>query len=64
MESLVKREIRLMLIPLIGTWWVMGRAINPISPITWWDYSNKGLITLLAMSIYQAACWGLLKLVM
>jgi hypothetical protein len=61
MEASVKKEIKLMFIPLVGLWWVLGRVLPDLSPITWWDYSGKGLPTILAMCVYQVICFGLLK---
>jgi uncharacterized membrane protein len=61
MELSVKKEIGLMLIPIIGTWWVIARILPDLKPITWWDVSRKALPTILAIALYQAICWGLLK---
>lgn len=36
MERKVKHEIIKMLIPLIGTWWVIKRILPNLGDILWW----------------------------
>ncbi len=56
MERKVKYEIVKMMIPVIGSWWVISRILPSLEDITWWDISDKAIITILALTFYQAIC--------
>jgi hypothetical protein len=62
MEKAVKIEILKMLIPVIGTWWLIKRIIPDFREITWWDCSNYALPLACGISFYQAICWIVFKL--
>ena len=53
----VKCEIVKMFIPMIGIWWVINRILPNLGDITWWDISDKALLTIFALAFYQAMCW-------
>ena len=57
MKAEVKHEIVKMLIPVIGTWWVINRILPDLGDITWWDISNKAMPTILGLAFYQVVCW-------
>lgn len=41
MERKVKIQICKMLIPIIGTWWLLERIIPESGESTWWDVSKN-----------------------
>jgi hypothetical protein len=43
MERKVKHDIIKMLIPFIGTWWLIKRILPDLGDITWWDYSKYSI---------------------
>ena len=57
MERKVKHDIIKMLIPVIGTWWVLKRILPDLGDITWWDYSKYSIPLTLGLVFYQAICW-------
>jgi uncharacterized membrane protein len=61
MEKSVRNEILKMLIPLIGTWWVISRILPSLANITWWDYGKNRIWVILGLVAYQAIWWGILK---
>ena len=61
MERKIKYEIVRMLIPVIGTWWLIKRILPDLGEITWWDTSNKAIPVILKLVVYQALCWILLR---
>lgn len=63
MERHVKKEILLMLIPIIGIWWVLLRIIPDIPKIDWWVCSDKALPVIFGISFYQAFCFMGLKII-
>jgi hypothetical protein len=56
MEREVKHSIIKMLIPVIGTWWVLKRLLN-FGDITWWDYSIYSPPLTIGLVFYQVLCW-------
>lgn len=61
MEGGIKTQILKMLIPLVGTWWLIDRILPNLKVITWWDYHPKSIPITFAIVAYQAIWWGLLK---
>lgn len=57
MERKVKNEMIKMLIPIIGSWWVLKRLIPSLDEITWWDTSSKSIPIIATLVIYQGICW-------
>jgi hypothetical protein len=57
MRREVRQEIIKMLIPVIGTWWVIKRILPDLGDITWWDTDDKAIPTILILALYQAICW-------
>ena len=57
MERKVKHDIIKMLIPVIGTWWVLQRILPNLGNITWWDYHKYSIPLTLGLVFYQAMCW-------
>lgn len=61
MKQAIKYELLKMLIPIIGTWWVISRILPGSGGITWWDTSSKALPTVFMLVFYQGICWIGLK---
>ena len=57
MERKVKIQICKMLIPIIGTWWLLERIIPEGGESTWWDVSKKSIPVTLSLFFYQLTCW-------
>jgi hypothetical protein len=57
MERKVKHQILKMLIPVIGTWWLIKRILPDLGEITWWDVSRKSIPLTIGLVFYQAICW-------
>ena len=63
MDNKVKIQIAKMLIPVIGTWWLLSEIIfgYPFSPyddeITWWEISDNAFLVILGLVFYQMTCW-------
>lgn len=57
MERNIKHDIIKMLIPLIGTWWLLKRILPDLGDITWWDCSKYSLPLTLGLVFYQSICW-------
>jgi hypothetical protein len=57
MERKVKHDIIKMLIPIIGTWWLLKRILPDLDDITWWDYSKYSIPLTFGLVIYQAISW-------
>lgn len=57
MKKEIKKEIALMLIPVIGTWWVLSRLIPTYTKIDWWIVSDKAHFIQIALIFYQGFCW-------
>ena len=51
MEREVKHEIVKMIIPVIGTWWVIKRILPDLGDVTWWDINSKAILILLILII-------------
>jgi len=62
MERKVKYDIYKMLIPIIGTWWVIKRMILNSDKITWWDTSKYSLPLTGALIFYQGILWFACKI--
>ena len=56
MEYKVKHEIIKMLVPIIGTWWVIKQISPDLGEITWWNVSNKSLPLIFGLVFYQTLC--------
>jgi hypothetical protein len=63
MELKVKHDIIKMLIPLIGTFFLIRRILPGLGNITWWDYSKYSMPLTLGLFFYQALCWIAYKIV-
>lgn len=57
MERKLKHDIIKMLIPFIGTWWLIKQILPDLDDITWWDYSKYSIPLTLVLVFYQAICW-------
>lgn len=57
MPNEVKRDIIKILIPVIGTWYLLKRIMPHIGQISWWDYSKYSMPLTLGLAFYQAMCW-------
>lgn len=57
MERKVKYEIAKMLIPVIGTWWVIKRILPDLGKLTWWDYNKYSMYVIMGLVYYQMICW-------
>ena len=65
MEPEVKKDIIKMLIPIIGTYWVLERFMKHFweDDLNWWWYSNKAIPTHISLIYYQIICWISLKVI-
>ncbi len=60
MNRTEKFELIKMIIPLIGSLWVIYRIIPKIDT-TWWNISDKGIFVIIGLVFYQIICWLLFK---